>query len=541
MKKMYLGGDIITMKEEGNYAEAVIVENGLIKKTGTVPELRAFIDKDTEVIDLEGKTLMPSFIDSHSHIASVAARAVMADLSGCGSFSEIVNTLKSHMKKRGIKSGELVAGYGYDHYMLAEQRHPTKELLNKVSSDNPVYITHVSGHMGCANDFALKLAGLNEGVPDIEGGFFGRIENTNIPNGYFEEKAKSLFHKKIMQIAKIDVRELMPLAQEIYLENGITTAQNGNSQTDMTPLFIDLASEGKLNIDIVTLLPAGLQGTEVEEKYLPYVNRYYNHFKIGGYKIILDGSPQAKTAWLTMPYEGEETYGGYPLLKDEDVRKYIEYAINSNMQMLAHCNGDAAADQFLNCYEKELESSANVNKKNLRPVMIHCQLARKDQLDRMAELNMTASMFIAHTYYWGDVHLKNLGVDRAMGISPAKSAMDRGLNVTFHQDSPVVYPSMLHTIWCAVNRMSKKGEIIGKSECISVYDALKAVTVNAAYQYFEENIKGSVEEGKMADLVILDKNPLKVQESELKDITVLETIKEGNSLYKKNQIMDKKN
>ena len=169
MKKMYLGGDIITMKEEGNYAEAVIVENGLIKKTGTVPELRAFIDKDTEVIDLEGKTLMPSFIDSHSHIASVAARAVMADLSGCGSFSEIVNTLKSHMKKRGIKSGELVAGYGYDHYMLAEQRHPTKELLNKVSSDNPVYITHVSGHMGCANDFALKLAGLNEGVPDIEG------------------------------------------------------------------------------------------------------------------------------------------------------------------------------------------------------------------------------------------------------------------------------------------------------------------------------------------------------------------------------------
>ena len=135
---------------------------------------------------------------------------------------------------------------------------------------------------------------------------------------------------------------------------------------------------------------------------------------------------------------------------------------------------DAAADQFLNCYEKELESSANVNKKNLRPVMIHCQLAR-GPIGQMAELNMTASMLIAHTYYWGDVHLKNLGVDRAMGISPAKSAMDRGLNVTFHQILP------LYILRCCIRfcaNRSQKG--IGKSECISVYDALKAVTVNAA-------------------------------------------------------------
>src|SRR5699024_473951 len=246
---------------------------------------------------------------------------------------------------------------------------------------------------------------------------------------------------------------------------------------------------------------------------------------------FLDGSPQGKTAWMTEPYEGEETYRGYPWYQDEQVQEYVAKAINDNVQLLTHCNGDSASDQLLRNYEAALDESNNPNKHALRPVMIHCQTARNDQLDKMAELAMIPSIFNAHTYYWGDVHLKNLGDKRGRRISPARSAFDRNLVVNFHQDAPVVAPNMIQTIWSAVNRITRKGVEIGPEERVSAYEALKAVTINAAYAYFEEASKGSLEAGKLADFVILDKNPLKVEKNKIKDIQVLETIKEDTSVW----------
>src|SRR5699024_1003557 len=263
-----------------------------------------------------------------------------------------------------------------------------------------------------------------------------------------------------------------------------------------------------------------------------YAKQYHKRLKIGGYKLFLDGSPQGKTAWMTEPYEGEESYRGYPWYQDEQVKEYVLKAINDDVQLLTHCNGDAAADQLLRHYEAALRESDNPNKENLRPVMIHCQTVRNDQLDKMAELAMIPSIFNAHTYYWGDVHLKNLGDARGRRISPAKSAFERGLVVNFHQDAPVVKPDMLHTIWCAVNRITRKGVEIGPEERVSVYEALKAVTINAAYAYFEEEKKGSIAEGKVADFVMLDRNPMKVNAMEMKDLQVLETTKEGECVYR---------
>ncbi|MYL61108.1 amidohydrolase family protein, partial [Virgibacillus halodenitrificans] len=208
-----------------------------------------------------------------------------------------------------------------------------------------------------------------------------------------------------------------------------------------------------------------------------------------------------------------------------------------DVQLLTHSNGDAASDQLLQNYEAALEESDNPNKANLRPVMIHCQTVRNDQLDKMAELAMIPSIFIPHTYYWGDVHLKNLGHERGSRISPAKSAFDRGLVVNFHQDPPVVQPDMLETIWCAVNRITRKGVHIGPEECVSVYDAIRAVTINAAYAYFEEDQKGSIKEGKLADFVVLDQNPFKVDPIKIKDLQVLETIKEGESIYSAESVL----
>lgn len=335
----------------------------------------------------------------------------------------------------------------------------------------------------------------------------------------------------------MDPVELALLGQGIYIKNGITTAQDGATDRATMKLFKNLADQNKLKLDIVAYPEVAHNPDDmwVDEQYTKH---YHNRLKIGGYKMFLDGSPQGKTAWMTEPYEGEESYKGYPWYEDEQVKQYVMKAVNDNVQLLTHCNGDAASDQLLNNYEAVIQESDSPNKNHLRPVMIHCQTVRNDQLDKMVDLAMIPSIFNAHTYYWGDVHLKNLGDARGRRVSPAKSAFDRGLVVNFHQDAPVVKPDMLHSIWCGVNRITRKGKKIGPEERVSVYNALKAVTINAAYAYFEEDQKGSIKHGKVADFVILDENPLKVDQRNIKDIVVLETVKDGEGVYTKEEVME---
>ena len=270
----------------------------------------------------------------------------------------------------------------------------------------------------------------------------------------------------------------------------------------------------------------------LKEKFANCLKRYNNHVKMGGYKTFLDGSPQGRTAWMRTPYLGnEKDYYAYGVQKDEEIESKFEKALREDMQILVHCNGDAASQQFLNQYRIAKERTHSNN--NIRPVMIHAQLLAEDQLDDLKALGIMPSFFVAHVYYWGDIHIKNYGMERASKISLAKSAQDKGILYTFHQDAPVIDPNMLETIWCAVNRITKSGVLLGEDERVSPLDALKAVTKNAAYQYFEEDIKGTLKEGKLADLVILDKNILKVDPMEIKDIQVLETIKEGETIFKK--------
>ncbi|MBM6837893.1 amidohydrolase family protein, partial [Clostridium saudiense] len=203
----------------------------------------------------------------------------------------------------------------------------------------------------------------------------------------------------------------------------------------------------------------------------------------------------------------------------------------NNIQVNVHCNGDAASDQFIRCYKKALELSGNKN--DLRPVMVHCQTVREDQLDEMKELGILPTFFLDHIWFWGDYHYESvLGPERANRISPAKSALDRGMNFTLHQDPPVKMPNQMLAIHNAVNRETQSGRVLGEDLRISVMDAIKAVTINGAYQYFEEDSKGSIEEGKIADFIIIDKNPLEINTSELKNIKILETIKEGKVIFR---------
>ena len=237
---------------------------------------------------------------------------------------------------------------------------------------------------------------------------------------------------------------------------------------------------------------------------------------------------------MTTPYEGDDTYCGYPIHSDEKLREYIAVALDKKQQLLAHCNGDAAAEQYISQFEKELE--ARGEKDSNRAVMVHAQLVRKDQLGRMKAIGMIPSFFVAHTYYWGDIHIKNFGAQRGSQISPVKDALEDGMKFTFHQDTPVVPPDMMRTVSCAVNRVSRTGQVIGENQRIPVLDALKAITSYAAYQYHEEQEKGTIAVGKYADFVVLDKNPLETDVKALADIQVLMTLKENEVVYHREEV-----
>lgn len=532
MKKIiYYNGDILTMEDTNLYVEAILVEDGLIKKIGNKEEILRFKDNETEIIDLEGKTLMPSFIDAHSHISGFATGLAFANLDKCRSFQDIINTLNKFKEESELAPEDWIVGFGYDNNNLKEKKNPTKEVLDKVSKDHVIFISHISGHNGSTNSKGLEYFGITKDTKDPVGGKYGRELESNEPNGYLEEAAYRKCSLKVKRPSLKQMEDLFKKAEKIYESYGITTAQDGFIRDTEFKILKHMSDVKNIEMDIIGYIDLA-DSKHIYYDNKDFVNKYINRFKIGGFKIFLDGSPQERTAYLTKPYEGERTYRGYPNYPGEKVVELVEEALDCKEQLLAHTNGDAAADQYLDAFKKAIKSE----KYNdiYRPVMIHSQIVREDQVADMKKINMIPSYFVAHTYFWGDVHIKNLGKERAFKISPVKTTVNLGeITYTLHQDTPVILPDMVFTIWCAVNRITKSGVIIGPDERVTTIEALKAVTINAAYQYFEENIKGSIKEGKLADLIILDKNPLKVDKMDIKDIKVIETIKEGKVLYKK--------
>lgn len=534
MGTVYFGGKILTMESETNRPEAVYVDKGVICAVGSLNDVLSKAGKRPRLHDLKGQCLMPGFIDPHSHVVMNGQMSLMADLSECKNFADVEKTMADFIVANKITEKGIAMGRGYDQNFLEEQAHPGKAVLDKASATVPIMIMHVSGHLACVNSAMLDLAGIHADTPDPKGGKICRVEGTNEPDGVLEESAMMTSQALIGKRMKVSLNKLLTGMQQTYIEHGVTTCQEGAGNEGNLKLLKLAQTLGKLKVDVVFYPLVGDEGEKIIHGNADWVGNYRKHIKLGGYKMILDGSPQGRTAWMSEPYlGGEEGYCAYPWLTEEEANRHALTAVNENRQILCHCNGDAASQLFLDAYEKALAESENPNKMNLRPVMIHCQTVRNDQLDRMAKINMVPSIFVGHVNYWGDIHMKNFGPERGHHISPAKDALDRGMVINFHQDTPITKPNMMHSVWCAVNRVSRQGQVIGEDQKIGVYDALKAVTINAAYEYFEEACKGSILPGKRADLVILDRCPLDVDPMEIKDIQVLETIKDGKTIYKK--------
>ena len=522
MKKIYYNGKFITLEPEE--CEAIFIQDKIIKKVGSKQDVFAFQDKDTQIIDLKGKTIMPPFIDSHSHFIAVANGFLQVSLKECSNMKDIEIKLQEFMSQNKIGEHDWIMASGYDQNQLQEKEHITKDRLDKIIKHNPVVLKHTSEHAGVFNTKALEILGITSKTLAPAGGKIEQKEGEL--TGLLEENAFIEYIKKVPMPNEKALLNACIKAQQKYLSYGITTIQEGMLTKELIPIYQDLLESQELKVDLVAYMDMKIKES-VKKIFAKHMKSYEKNMKIGGYKIFLDGSPQLKTAWLRKPYKDEKNYCGYPTMTDEQIEKAIEETKKENMQILAHCNGDKAAEQFIHAIKKQGKAMIP-----LRPVMIHAQLLGLDQLEEVKEYGIIPSFFVAHTYYWGDVHIENLGIERARKISPANSALKQEIPFTFHQDAPVIEPNMFETIWCAVKRKTKNGKILGEEERIPLIEAIKAVTINAAYQYFEENEKGSLNEGKLANFIIIDKNPFEVETDEIKNIQILETIKEGETLWK---------
>ncbi|MFI3213360.1 MAG: amidohydrolase family protein, partial [Eubacteriales bacterium] len=285
MAKLYYNGTILTMEGENKTAEAVLVEDGQIIAVGTLAEVKDVSSENVEQINLEGKTLMPSFIDPHGHVSMVAQMSSAADLSECDTFEEIVETLKAHQEKYQITADSLIMGFGYDHNFLPEEKHPTKEFLNQVSEEVPIFVLHTSGHMGCANDALLSLINVTEDTPNPQGGVIGRVEGTMEPNGYLEEGGMMAAYAVLGARIKFDLMTAMTQAQEMYLSNGVTTVQDGAAGKDTVKMMTAMSMMKQLKLDVVSYVMMADDTDEIMTENKDFVKQYVNGFKIGGYKV----------------------------------------------------------------------------------------------------------------------------------------------------------------------------------------------------------------------------------------------------------------
>jgi predicted amidohydrolase YtcJ len=537
---IYFGGDIITMKgDEPNYVEALVTKDDSIIFTGTLAESKSLFGGAKET-NLNGNTMLPGFIDAHAHFAGFPSQSIGAQIlpppdAGANNMESLIQILKDWSTPENIELTGWIFGMGFDDSVLEEKRFPTKTDLDKVSTEIPVMIVHISGHFCVVNSKGLELLNLNSDSPDPEGGIIRRMKDSQEPNGVLEELAAIPFMPAVLGPKSAEaVEAFLTAGQNMALSYGYTTVQEGRAMKNSHLFLEHAANTNFFKLDVVSYIDYSIADSLLRTDWNSLT--YKNHYRIAGVKLTLDGSPQGRTAWRTQPYlippdGAKEGYLGYPAIpSDEEVAKIYENAFLNDWQIHTHANGDAAIDQMIRTIGAVTKKYPN---KVRRDVLIHGQYVREDQLDSLKELNIIASLFPLHTFYWGDWHKQLIGDSLGNKISPTRTALNKGLKITIHTDAPVALPNLMRVVWTAVNRVSRSGEIIGEKERLTPYEALKCITEWSAYQHYEENSKGTLEKGKLADLVILDANPLKVNVNDIKDITVVTTIKEGTTVYQK--------
>jgi predicted amidohydrolase YtcJ len=553
---LYTGGDILTMRSSApEYVESLVVRDGNILFAGSLEDAKKRIAPGATTIDLGGKTLLPGFIDTHGHFVYFGKNLVDANLFGCTDIADLVARMKKQLEQTPAEGW--IVGFGYQARGLKEGRAPTSEELDQVSADRPVMVVDSSGHLGAANAAAFKAAGITADTPDPTGGMFTRKPDGKSLAGPMEETALNAVRSKRPPFTGELAARAITGAAEVWASHGQTTAMEAGLGLGNDDIGIVLNAIDKQLLPIDLYLAAkdsALDDTlaasyAVASQYNPKAGgiveklraarpdldrRYVNRVRLGGVKFWLDGS--LDTAWFTQPYTQNPpgktgAFSGYRQIPDEALDAIFEKYWPTELQVHMHMNGDAAADQALAAIAKAIKKHGMHDH---RPVFVHATWLRGDQIEKMKACGAIPSFLTAGIIPGGDAVVKLWGPERSAGAMASRSFLRAGLPFTYSHDAPVSpVPSILALVDAGVNRLSGSGKVVGSDERVGAYDALRAVTVTAAYQLKEEKTKGTLEPGKLADLVILDKNPLKVEPTTIKDIAVVETIKEGRPVYKR--------
>ena len=534
--EIYVNGTVLTMDSDNRIAEAVSVRDGVIDAVGGSEAMLATATDITKVVDLRGRTLIPGFVDAHGHFPGSGQTVFSVDLNSppIGDVTDIQQLLVRLTDFGLRREGGWLVGHGYDDTLLREKRHPTRDDLDQVSPDRPVAVVHVSGHLAVVNSAALMVLGIDESTPDPEGGVIVRdpaSADGRRPNGVLEETAARAVWEHTLDLGVMDGLRMTTQAAKEYLSVGVTTASAGGMPSAVAQLLGFLSGLNQFS-QRVALFPLF---EEVGDSLLSGERALADfagaRVSVPRVKIIADGSIQGYTGYLSEPYyvpfKGDASYRGYPSVPRDELFRQVAGLYERQIPVAIHCNGDASIDDGLDAIEAAMEAHPWPD---ARPLIIHAQMTRKDQIERMAALGVTPSFFSAHTYYWGDRHAGIfMGPDRAANMSPARWALDAGVRFSSHLDTPVTPMLPLQAVWSQVERESTGGVVIGPAQRIGRMPALRAVTIDAAWQVFMDDEIGSIEPGKRADLVVLSENPLTAQD--IRGIKVDRTVIDGATVY----------
>ncbi|RLE05338.1 MAG: amidohydrolase [Candidatus Aminicenantes bacterium] len=539
----FINGQIVTMDEKTPEAAAVAVRDGVIIAVGSREEINHYISDRTEVIDLEGKTLIPGFIDSHAHFMGIGRSKLTLDLRSCRSWGEIVEKVKKAVAQ--ARPGEWILGRGWhqEKWQATPQPNidglPFHHQLSAVSPDNPVFLTHASGHSAIANARAMELAGVTSKTPDPEGGEIVR-DKRGQPIGVFRETAQGLISrayardqaKKSPEERIRELEKIALLAAEECVAKGVTCVHDPGVSFETIDLYKRLIDEGRLKIRLYVMINESNDrlAQRIDEYRLEGYGQY--HLTVRAIKRFMDGALGAHGAWLLEPYTDLPTSTGFNTTPLETIRQTALLAIENDWQLCIHAIGDRANREVLNIYEEVFKT--HPEKKDLRWRIEHAQHLHPEDIPRFAQLGVIASMQGIHCTSDGPWVTKRLGAKRAAeGAYVWRKLLDSGALICNGTDAPVEDVDPIKCFYASVTRRLDDGSFFYPDQAMTREEALRSYTLNGALASFQEKILGSITPGKLADFVVLSQNILTCPDDQILQTKVLMTFIGGKLVYKK--------
>jgi predicted amidohydrolase YtcJ len=552
---LYFGGDILTMHDSTDRVEAVYVKDGKIVATGSKADLLKLQTSSTKLVDLQGKTLMPSFFDAHGHFDLATAFGSMVDISGIKyrNPADVLHIMETEARKG--EAGKWLFFYGFDPILTKGIHSPTIQYLDSIAPNKPVLVITKALHVSYANSLAFKEMGISDKTPDpSQTSYYQRDANGQLNGGIVEQEALKPFKGKIQELAKENFVKNTEKVLGEYAALGVTSVVNMglvNANKNILNLYEHLAAQHPKPLFNLLQLIGKLPKRKPTPRIFIYLSKDNadllpvsahngdDFYKTMGVKLWYDGSPYAGSMYLRKPYIQSDftkndilltpNHTSHSLLKPDELQGYIEKYQANGWQIAIHAQGDIATQEVMAVFQ-------NIHKKSpinaFRHRIEHCMLLSKEGRIPMKTMTISPSFHINHLLYYGEFLGSDiLGEERANLIFPIQSIAEMGIPYTLHADMPQFIPNPLSLASTSVNRTTQDGLLINAQERVSVWQALKSITIDAAWQLHLENKLGSIEKEKYADFVILDKNPLKIAPEMLSSIQVLETIVAGNTIW----------